>query len=666
VLEGVQPSPELEEHIRERAGGNPFFVEELVRFLKETGGLVKRNGQMELVHGVVEKLPSTLTGVLVGRLDRLEQPVRGVAQVGSVIGRSFAVGVLARVMRREEAALDVPLRSLQQAEIAFPRRSGDPEYVFKHVSMRDAAYNTLVLRRRQELHLATARAIAALYPSDEYVEIIAFHYARTDVPEAIQWLERAGDRAAAVYATESALGHYGEAVETLKLSAGESLSVARVEEKLGSVLAAAGRYDEALDVLSRAVNTNRELGDLEATGRVTAQMGVAHRWRGTPEEGLALVQPMVLLSEKGASEALASLQLALANLFYVLGRYQEQQVAADQAGEIARAVRNDRLLGEAEERRGTALSELDHPEDGLEIFAGAMSLIEAGGDLSVLWRALNSGYACERLGRMEAGARYTEQALAVVERTGNREHAAIILANLGTILITLGHWEEARKHLERAMALLGDRTNANPLCYLGRLSLYEGRWADAARYLEDAVTTARKAGWRWLLEESQAFLGELDIVKGVPGGAVSRLHTLANASEANLRIFSPLVWAYLEVGALDKAEALSRETVKKARTGKQHFFLQDLLRVEGMIRIRQKRFEQANAALQEALELGRSLPYPYAEGRALHQLVLLAEQTGKLEQGRSAFAQALRIFRGLGAARDMELTGEALSRLRSA
>jgi len=78
--------------------------------------------------------------------------------------------------------------------------------------MREVAYNTLVKKHRQQLHGDTARAIAALYPTDEYVEIIAYHYARTqEHAEAAEWLERAEDRAAGIYANETATANYEEA-----------------------------------------------------------------------------------------------------------------------------------------------------------------------------------------------------------------------------------------------------------------------------------------------------------------------------------------------------------------------------------------------------------------------------------------------------------------------
>ena len=180
VLGNVPLSAELEQYLVERAGGNPFFVEELSRTLRESGGLQEQDGCLQMVADVAQGLPSTLTEVLQARLDRLEGPVKTVAQVGSVIGRSFAVRLLAEVVGEAQSALEAPLRALQQAEIAFSRgyspgsSSLDLEYSFKHVTMREVAYNALVRKRRQELHLQTARAIAALYPSDEYVETIAY------------------------------------------------------------------------------------------------------------------------------------------------------------------------------------------------------------------------------------------------------------------------------------------------------------------------------------------------------------------------------------------------------------------------------------------------------------------------------------------------------------
>lgn len=120
VLGGTRLSRELERYIAERAGGNPFFVEEMLRALQETGELVARDGEMHVVTGAAERLPTTLTEVLLARLDRLDAQVRSIAQVASVIGRSFGVRLLAEVANEIVDALDEPLALLQRAEIAFP------------------------------------------------------------------------------------------------------------------------------------------------------------------------------------------------------------------------------------------------------------------------------------------------------------------------------------------------------------------------------------------------------------------------------------------------------------------------------------------------------------------------------------------------------------------
>ena len=666
VLGGIQLSPGLEQYVAERAGGNPFFVEEMLRALQETGGLVQRDGAMELAPGAAERLPSTLTEVLLARLDRLESQVRSVAQVGSVIGRSFAVRLLAQVMEREQTALELPLTALQQAEIAFPRRGSDMEYVFKHVSMREVAYNTLVQKRRHALHLQTARAIAVLYPAEEYVEVIAYHYARTDQhAEAVEWLERAGDRAAAVYATESALTHYRETIRRLQVLGSDPLAVARVEEKWGTTLIAVGRYDEAIDTLGRAVEGFRGQLDLEAAGRATARMGMAHRWRGTPAEGIKLVQPMIdLLGSSGPCQALASLHLALASLYFQVGRYRELQAAAERAGEIARGVGDERLLGEAEERRALALDHIGQPAQALRIYQHAIPLIEAGGDLLVLHRVFNNAaVTCYGLGRMEECRRYHEEGVSVIERIGNPDQTAFVLANLGATLIILGDLEGARERLERAMALLGEERPANAanvLVHLGQLALRQGRWEEAERMLGEALAIAQRNGARLPLEMAQTYLAELDVLTGGPEEAIRRLQRLAAEEDANLWILPSLARAHLEAGGEKRAAEVVAEAIRRARAGEQRFHLLEALRVQGMILTRQDQFEEAETAFQEGLELARSLPYPYAEGRILHQLGLVAQRRGEREHARKHLQEARLIFQRLGARKDVERTEQAL------
>jgi tetratricopeptide (TPR) repeat protein len=546
---------------------------------------------------------------------------------------------------------------LQRAEIAFPRRNPDLEYVFKHVSMRDVAYNTLVQRRRQELHLQTARAIATLYPSDEYAEMIAYHFSKTEAPEAAEWLERAGDRAAAVYANAEALGHYEDGLHRFQQQGAEVQATACLEEKIGTVLYTAGRYDEALEHLGRAAEIARAQRDLDGAGRIAARMGMAHRFRGTPEEGIALVSPVVdLLAWSGPSESLAALHLSLASLLFLVGRYQEQQAAAERAGEIARAIGSDRLLGEAEERRGSGLTMLGHPEEGRRVIESAIPLIEAGGDLAMLSRALiNVGDAAKIAGDMRAARRYTEQAIEVGQRVGNPDRLAFDLGNLGDILLVLGEWSAAADALERGLTVVSEKRtayNANLLLNAGRLALWTGDSDEAERRLQEALALAAESGDRQVTEYGEAFLAELDMVQGHPDLAVDRLQPLIEVEDANLGLLLPnFAWALIEAGETEKAADAAVRAVARTR-GQEPLNLVDALRVQGMALRQNGRDEEATAVLEEGLAVARELPYPYAEARIL-------EQMGRTEE-------ALAIFRRLGAQKDVERTEEALHQLEAA
>jgi tetratricopeptide (TPR) repeat protein len=578
------------------------------------------------------------------------------------------------VIEQQQAALELPLAGLQQAELAFPRRSAELEYVFKHATVQEVAYGMLVRKRRRELHLRVARSIASLYPVDEYVEIIAYHYARTDEPEAAEWLERAGDRAAAIYASETALFHYREAIRRLKMSAapGESITtapaLARIAEKEGGVLATAGQYDEALTELDRAVQLYRQEGDHEGMGRVTARMGMAHRYRGTPEEGIALVQPIVdLLAGSDPTPACASLHLALANLYFLVGRYREQQEEAEGGAAIARVIGDMRLLGEAEERRGTALINLGQSEESLCAIEGAIPLIEAGGDLDVLRRALgNAGVACNSLGQMEVMRAYLERSLAVAERVGNPDQIAFALGSLGDTLRLLGDWPAARMHLERAVALVGDRRTAptsNPLRSLGWLALREGKWDEAQHLLAEALAICEQTNDRWGREVSQEGLAELDIAMGRPNEAIRRLEASAMEEDAVPELYPTLAWAYLEACETDRAASLIGEAVERARTAGDTYDLRWALQVQGMILVRQHHWAEAEMALTEALKIARARMDPNNEARALHQLGMMLIGRGDIEEAQTLLEEALAIFRRLGATKDIERTEEALQQL---
>jgi adenylate cyclase len=669
VLGGVRLSSQLEQYVAERAGGNPFFVEEMLHALDESGGLTVRGNYAYLVPGATDRPPSTLTEVLLARLDRLPDRARSIAQVASVIGRSFSVRLLAAVLGENAADLEDALTVLQQSEIAFPRRAGDVEYVFKHVSMQEVAYNTLVQRRRAEFHLRTARGMASIYPSDEYAEIIAYHYARTEEhAESAIWLERAGDRAAASYALDAAFEHYRGARQRLERLSAPATDLARIDVKLAGVHAMAERYDEALEHLERAIEVFRLERDLEAAGLATAQVGMVMRVRGTPEGGIARVRSMIdLLSWSGPSHALGQLHLSLAHLYLLRGNWHEQHEAAERAAVIARSVGDDMLLAEAEERRGTAVIMLGRYDEGRQIITNALPLVERSGDPIVLWRTLNNlGEACKYAGELQDAIEYSMRSLQIAERLGGPDRRGFVLANLGNLYTNTGDWPKAQEYCEMAI-VLGQESDGpvsmlNGMGYLGQLQCWQGELEDARRNLEESIRIGLEVGDRQTCEESAVSLAEVFLAQGDPEAAREQLaKVMAGADGIEAVVLAAMALVELQLDNVDEADRLSAAALEGS-ANVMRLSDPEAMRVRGLVLARLGRTTEAGEMLHAGLRLARKMPQPYIEARILRDLATLEGAGSRADSStsRDHLTASLEIFTRIGAHRDAAQVRELL------
>jgi ABC-type transport system substrate-binding protein/class 3 adenylate cyclase len=182
--------------LAERAGGNPLFLEEAARDAVE--------------HGEGAAVPAAIQEALQARLARLAPEVREVASIASVVGRSFGMPLLERLVSRER--LRPALSELQRLDLVVEeQRRPTPEYRFRHGLVQEAAYASLLQERRQDLHRIVGTALEEV-DRDELSEaygLLAHHFAEADEPErAARYLLKAGDAARAVYADEDAITHY--------------------------------------------------------------------------------------------------------------------------------------------------------------------------------------------------------------------------------------------------------------------------------------------------------------------------------------------------------------------------------------------------------------------------------------------------------------------------
>jgi ABC-type oligopeptide transport system substrate-binding subunit len=254
--------------IMDRSEGNPFYLEEVIRHLMEQDLIAQDEQGWWATEALAEmSIPDTLQGVLLARIDRLEEDVRRTLQMASVIGKSFLYRIL-ETIAEAEVQLDTHLSRLQRVDLVREKaRIPELEYIFKHALTQEAAYNSLLHERRKGFHLKVGEALEELFPDrvDEFSGLMAYHFEAAEAHEkALDYLQRAGDQARQAYAHPEAIDFYERALVILK--AQEAFDrAARTLMKLGLTHHTAfdfkrsrSAYDEAFAMRQRGSTTERE------------------------------------------------------------------------------------------------------------------------------------------------------------------------------------------------------------------------------------------------------------------------------------------------------------------------------------------------------------------------------------------------------------------------
>jgi len=200
--------------------------------------------------------------------------------------------------------------------------------------------------------------------------------------------------------------------------------------------------------------------------------------------------------------------------------------------------------------------------------------------------------------------------------------------------------------------------------YLGQFYLGLGAWDEAARLLASALKMAEQLGWTALLWYVQSCLAELDVLRERPDAAVTRLETARDGPAVDWRsavmLQTTLAWAYLSQGDVASADEVARQAVSEAARRQHLTQMVGALRIQGMVLSRQGRREKAEPTFREALDLAHAMPYPYAEARILVENGILDTQRGERDSARKRLEEALAVFQGLGAEKEVERTEQAL------
>ena len=313
----------------DRSDGIPLFIEEMTKSVLESEKRAEADGVAAARAPRPIAVPSTLQDSLMARLDRLG-PAREIAQVGAVIGREFSRDLLAASAQVEESALDAALERLIAAELIFVRRPAPAaSYAFKHSLVRDAAYDSLLRKRRQELHARIGAVLEEQFPESAVSEpeLLAQHFEGAVLPDkAVKYWRRAGGRAYRRSAIQESIVHFSRALERVpELEPSKRLDqeIALLTGLGESLMLSKGfAAPEVRALYERAEALAREIGELPGAARVVFGLWAYHHVRADMPKARALAERLNELAKRmdKAEESLAA-QAVLGITSHCMGEF---------------------------------------------------------------------------------------------------------------------------------------------------------------------------------------------------------------------------------------------------------------------------------------------------------------------------------------------------------
>ena len=506
----------LKQIMLDRAEGNPFFLEEMVRSLVETEALVGTPGAYHLVRPVrAVQVPESVKALLAARIDRLPFEEERLLQSAAVIGRHVDVGLLREIADVPESELHGQLAHLQAAGFLYEsRRFPDQEYTFRHSLTHDVAYDSLLHARQRALHARIVTAIEQIYADrlGEQTERLADHAFRGEVwGKAVDYLLSAGRRALFASATREAVEHFERALLALRRlpPTPDTLRTAiTLRLNLRDPLWSLGEVERIRDELMEAELVARQLDDAPALGRVAAYR-CQYLW-SVGELGPALEageDALAIAVALNDALLLAETKLYQALVFLAQG---DAQRAADLLSDSLQEL--DRRSGQ---RPGTTNR------------ATVIRLLA----LSFLTRAL------AELGRFTEGIAYGEEALRLAE-PNMAFGLATALAGLGILYVRKADAHTAIPLLERGLEASRTYSVTNWIptleATLGTAYVLAGRVEEGVVLLEHAVDLNRHTGIVATLSLWRTYLGDAYLKAGRIAEAVSETRRALGECRARL------------------------------------------------------------------------------------------------------------------------------------
>ena len=679
ILEQDEVPKEFCKLVYEKTRGNPFFVEEIVKSLREEEVIYREEDKWKFKEVSKIEFPKTVKGIIKARISRLDDECQNILTMASFVGNDFTFEALCGVTGIEEnKLLELMEKLLKTGLVKESVIRGEDIYCFADVIVRDVVHEEVSHLRHNKLHNSVGNALEKVYDKniEQHFGELAYHFLEGgDKDKALQYFLKAGEKAQKVYAHNEAFSYIQHALELLEEKENNLEQKVKITENLGDLKAWMGEVDASMGYWNKSLTLWNKLGDKKNIARLHAKMAwwlwlvsgnknkaaehhrmaleilekepesvelaslyedISHMlWRtGEPAEALSWAQKALELAERlGASEVLAWCYNDLGVLNVKLGEFEKASQYYEQGLRIA-------LEKNFVVPAGTFYNNLCDLYWGRGEFQKMFETAKEGSELarksgalySSVWIDTELAASYAFMGEMQKALSMVEDILALDKRTKNTSHVSYAVWALGTLYCWLGEWDKSLQCLIEARDMakeIGEyQSSGNATLSLGELFMEMEDYTEAEKYLNESNSIWEKAG---------------------------------DTSGQIFELFPTFSKLYLKRGEIEKARELIEKTSEHAAKTRNRLLISYADMLKAMLFREQKNWEQSIQHFEKSLQGYKSLNaqkwYVYQFAELLYEYGLMhldRNQEGDKEKAYSLLNQALEIYQKMDAKKKIE------------
>ena len=661
MIDGI-PSPELTEYIYKETGGNPFFVEELMKSLATNGALIQAKDKLIFDKSKRVVIPYSVGGVIDRKFGMMSNEACDLLKYATVIGREFDFAFLRDITKMNEGQLFDLMDEILKMRLL--KESGEERYFFSKDIAREIIYQQINKIKLRRYHQVVGEMLLSLHKNhiEEVVEELSHHfYLSGDRDKAIEYSVIAADRAKTSYANRDAIGFYTRVLECLKDKTVEGSELTEIEclKNRAEVLNLIGDNEKAGDDVNNAINKAKVMGNrkLEADCLVIlfkVYQDISQYREAAEKAETALKIYRDLNNREGEASSLRN----IATVYFYLGKYPKALEYYQDSFKIRKEIGYQRGEAQSLNNIGVVYDHLGDYSKALELYQHSLKIIKEIGDLKLEAAILNNiGLVNQNFGDYAKALDFYKRSLRIMKEMGDRRGEARILNNIGSIYHSLSEYTKALEFYQRSLKIMkeiGDyQAEATNLYNIAIIINNLGDHSKALDFYQRSLKITEDIGDRKIEAANLINIGALFIETAdfvVAEKYFRKAYSIAKEIKSKLLlayVYLGLTSLYLEKYNLVEVKKGLEKILSFADKLSSKEIKAEGLCLAGRLYTKKKKWNKAKSSFKESILIFKQIKNSFKLAQVYYYQGLMLKESDDKTEAKKSHTMAMKIFKKL-------------------